>query len=56
MTQKALVERTALPSRTVRYTLRRFRDECLIFERLHPKDTRRSLYSLAGWEGDGRSS
>jgi transcription initiation factor IIE alpha subunit len=45
LTQKALIERTALPSRTVRYALRRLRDERLIIERLHLQDARQSLYA-----------
>ena len=56
LSQQALIEQTALPSRTVRYALGRLRGERLIVERLHPRDGRQRLYSLAGREGDGRSS
>lgn len=56
LTQQTLIERTALPSRTVRYALGRLRDERLIAERLHPRDARQRLYSLAAREGDGCSS
>ncbi len=55
LTQKALIERTALPSRTVRYALGRLRDEHLIIERLSPRDARQSLYAavLPGAEQGG---
>lgn len=45
LTQKALIERTALPSRTVRYALGRLRAERLIIERFHLQDARQSLYT-----------
>ena len=46
LTQKDLIERTALPSRTVRYALRRLAAEELLIERFHFMDARQSLYAL----------
>jgi len=50
LTQKALIEQTALPSRTVRYALGRLRDDHLIVERLNLMDARQRLYTAAGPE------
>lgn len=51
LTQKDLVERTALPSRTVRYAIGRLKEKNLLVERFHFLDARQSLYSLPGAGG-----
>jgi DNA-binding Lrp family transcriptional regulator len=58
LTQKSIIERTNLPSRTVRYALRRLKNEHILVERHYFIDARQSLYDLntagngdAGWVG-----
>lgn len=51
LTQKDLVERTALPSRTVRYAIGRLKEKNLLVERFYFIDARQSLYSLPGAGG-----
>ncbi len=51
LTQKDLVERTALPSRTVRYAIGRLKEKNLLVERFYFTDARQSLYSLPGATG-----
>jgi len=51
LTQKDLVERTALPSRTVRYAIGRLKEKNLLVERFYFIDARQSLYSLPGAQG-----
>jgi len=46
LTQKDLVERTSLPSRTVRYAIGRLKEKNLLIERFYFMDARQSLYSL----------
>jgi DNA-binding MarR family transcriptional regulator len=48
LTQKDLIERTVLPSRTVRYAIGRLRKKDLLVEHFHLLDARQSLYSLSG--------
>jgi len=48
LTQKDLICKTDLPSRTVRYALSRLKGEEVIEERFCFKDARQSLYSLNG--------
>jgi DNA-binding MarR family transcriptional regulator len=47
LTQKDIISKTYLPARTVRYALRRLKDEDLLQERFYFQDARQSLYSLA---------
>lgn len=57
LTQKDLVERTALPSRTVRYALGRLKEKNLLVKRFSIMDARQSLYSLPGaGGGDNRTA
>ena len=51
LTQKDLVERTALPPRTVRYAIGRLKEKNLLVERFYFIDARQSLYSLPGMAG-----
>ncbi|MDO9539954.1 MAG: winged helix-turn-helix domain-containing protein [Methanocalculus sp.] len=51
MTQKELVMETSLSSRTVRYALRRLKDEGIIIERHSFIDARQSFYALEGAVG-----
>jgi DNA-binding MarR family transcriptional regulator len=51
LTQKDLVERTALPSRTVRYAIGRLKEKNLLVEHFYFIDARQSLYSLPGTGG-----
>lgn len=46
MTQKDLIQETALPARTVRYALNRLKDEKILVERHYFIDARQSLYGL----------
>ena len=46
MTQKELVMETSLSSRTVRYALKRLKDEGIVVERYYFIDARQSLYGL----------
>ncbi|MBR1368774.1 hypothetical protein RJ53_04315 [Methanocalculus chunghsingensis] len=46
MTQKELVTATSLSQRTVRYSLKRLKDEGYIVERYYFADARQSLYGL----------
>jgi DNA-binding MarR family transcriptional regulator len=46
LTQKDIINMTYLPARTVRYALRRLREENLLQERFHFQDARQSLYGL----------
>ncbi|MCK9586447.1 winged helix-turn-helix domain-containing protein [Methanothrix soehngenii] len=46
LTQKDIINKTYLPARTVRYALRRLREEKLIQERFYFQDARQSLYGL----------
>jgi transcription initiation factor IIE alpha subunit len=52
LTQKEIVNRTYLPSRTVRYALSRLKEERLLQERFYFQDARQSLYGLNAqtWE------
>ena len=50
LTQKDLIIKTDLPSRTVRYALSRLKGEGLLEERFCFRDARQSLYSLNGME------
>ena len=47
LTQKDIIEKTRLPSRTVRYAIRRLKTNALLKERLSFMDARQSLYSIA---------
>lgn len=47
LTQKALISKTDLPPRTVRYALSRLKGEDILEERFCFQDARQSLYSLA---------
>jgi len=46
LTQKDLIEKTLLPSRTVRYALNRLKAENFLIERHYFIDARQSLYGL----------
>ena len=46
LTQKDLIEKTLLPSRTVRYALNRLKKENCLVERYYFIDARQSLYGL----------
>jgi len=46
LTQKDLIEKTLLPSRTVRYALKRLKTENFLIERHYFIDARQSLYGL----------
>jgi DNA-binding MarR family transcriptional regulator len=46
LTQKDIIRMTYLPARTVRYALRRLREEDLLLERFSFRDARQSLYGL----------
>jgi transcription initiation factor IIE alpha subunit len=46
LTQKDLIQKTTLPSRTVRYAIGRLREADIISERFHFLDARQSLYGL----------
>jgi len=46
LTQKDIVAKTYLPSRTVRYALDRLKDEKILQERFYFQDARQSLYGL----------
>ena len=46
LTQKDLIRKTTLPSRTVRYALNRLREEHFLIERHYFTDARQSLYGL----------
>jgi transcription initiation factor IIE alpha subunit len=46
LTQKDLIEKTLLPSRTVRYALNRLKNENCLIERHYFIDARQSLYGL----------
>jgi transcription initiation factor IIE alpha subunit len=46
LTQKDIISMTYLPARTVRYALRRLREENLLQERFYFQDARQSLYGL----------
>ncbi len=46
LTQKDIVAKTYLPSRTVRYALDRLKDENILQERFYFQDARQSLYGL----------
>jgi hypothetical protein len=46
LTQKSLIEKTDLPSRTVRYALKRLKNEHILVERHCFIDARQSLYDL----------
>ncbi len=46
MTQKELVARTSLSGRTIRYAIKRLKEEGFIVERYYFTDARQSLYSL----------
>lgn len=46
LTQKDLIERTTLPSRTVRYAIGRLRDVGILSVRFYIPDARQSLYGL----------
>jgi hypothetical protein len=46
LTQKDLIEKTLLPSRTVRYALQRLKTENFLIERHYFIDARQSLYGL----------
>ncbi|MEI7433328.1 MAG: winged helix-turn-helix domain-containing protein [Methanomicrobiales archaeon] len=46
LTQKDLIEKTLLPSRTVRYALKRLKTENFLIERYYFIDARQSLYGL----------
>lgn len=46
-TQKALIERTGMSPRTIRYALSRLIDAGAIEEHVYPKDARQSLYSIS---------
>lgn len=47
LTQKDIIEKTKLPSRTVRYAIRRLKTNALLKERISFMDARLSLYSIA---------
>lgn len=51
LTQKDLVERTAHPSRTVRYAPGRLKEKNLLVKRFSIMDARQSLNSLPGARG-----
>ncbi len=44
MTHKELVERTRLAPRTVRYALKRLKEQSLIIEKFNFKDARQIIY------------
>jgi hypothetical protein len=46
LTQKDLIEKTLLPSRTVRYALHRLKSENFLIEYYYFIDARQSLYGL----------
>lgn len=46
LTQKDLISETTLPSRTVRYAIKRLKDEDLLIEKHYFIDARQSLYGL----------
>jgi hypothetical protein len=46
LTQKDIVEKTLLPSRTVRYALGRLKNENFLVEHYYFVDARQSLYGL----------
>jgi hypothetical protein len=46
LTQKDLIRETALPSRTVRYALKRLKEEQIVVERYYFTDARQSLYGI----------
>ena len=48
LTQKDLISKTDLPSRTIRYALSRLKGEDFLEERFSFRDARQSLYSLNG--------
>ncbi|HVP94963.1 MAG TPA: winged helix-turn-helix transcriptional regulator [Methanoregulaceae archaeon] len=50
LTQKSIIEKTQLPARTVRYALRRLKNENVLVERLYFTDARQSLYGINGGE------
>jgi DNA-binding Lrp family transcriptional regulator len=55
LTQKSIIEKTNLPSRTVRYALKRLKNEHILVERHYFIDARQSLYGLdATGSGDVR--
>lgn len=45
-TQKDIVESSLLPARTVRYAIRRLKEQELVDERAYLKDARQSRYEL----------
>ena len=49
LTQKEIVKKTYLPSRTVRYALDRLRSENMIRESLCFRDARQSIYQLQNY-------
>jgi DNA-binding MarR family transcriptional regulator len=50
LTQKEIISRTDLPSRTVRYALERLREEEMLKESFCFRDARQSLYYLYGMD------
>jgi len=47
LTQKAIIEKTRLPPRTVRYAIRRLKTNAFLKERLSFMDARQSIYSIS---------
>jgi len=47
LTQKAIIEMTRLPPRTVRYAIRRLKMNAMLKERLSFMDARQSIYSIS---------
>lgn len=47
LTQKAIIEKTRLPPRTVRYAIQRLKMNAMLKERLSFMDARQSIYSIA---------
>ena len=47
LTQKDIVAKTYLPSRTVRYALNRLKEQHVLQERFYFQDARQSLYGLS---------
>ncbi|ABD41884.1 transcriptional regulator, ArsR family [Methanospirillum hungatei JF-1] len=47
LTQKAIIEKTRLPPRTVRYAIRRLKMNAMLKERLSFMDARQSIYSIS---------
>ncbi|QVV90661.1 ArsR family transcriptional regulator [Methanospirillum sp. J.3.6.1-F.2.7.3] len=47
LTQKAIIEKTRLPPRTVRYAIQRLKTNAMLKERLSFMDARQSIYSIS---------